>query len=130
MRLSLLRLLAIVLVLLLEATTCPAQRRAPYPASPVIESANWDFANLMRLAPGSDLWPITWASDDNLYASWGDGGGFGGTNGDGRVSLGFARIVGMPPDFKTINVWGGKKGVNPAAFGGKVSSLLSVNGVL
>jgi hypothetical protein len=96
----------------------------------VIESANWDFAHLVRLAPGSDLWPITWASDDNLYAAWGDGGGFGGTNSDGRVSLGFARIGGVPPRFKTTNVWGGKNGANPAAFGGKVSALLAVNGVL
>lgn len=107
----------------------PAQA-PPYPPSPVVESISWDFDNLTRLAPGSDLWPTTWAVDDNLYTSWGDGGGFGGTNSDGRVSLGFARIEGSPESFKGINVWGGKNAENPATFTGKSGGILSVDGTL
>jgi hypothetical protein len=126
----LLRPLVAALVILGSARVCPAESRAPYPPSPVIESAAWDFANLVRLAPGSDLWPMTWAADGNLYAAWGDGGGFGGTNDDGRVSLGFARLSGPPTHFKAANVWGGKNREHPAAFGGKVGALLAVDGVL
>ncbi len=109
----------------------PASRPAPpYPPSPVIAGITWEFAGLVRLAPGSDLWPMTWAADDNLYTAWGDGGGFGGTNREGRVSLGFARIIGSPPHLTAVNVWGGKAAENPATFGGKVGDLLAVDGVL
>jgi hypothetical protein len=96
----------------------------------VIKSITWDFDNLVRLAPGSDLWPVTWAADGHLYTSWGDGGGFGGTNSDGRVSLGFARIEGPPESLVGINVWGGKNPENPATFGGKAMGMLSVDGIL
>jgi hypothetical protein len=91
---------------------------------------SWDLANLVRQAPGSDLWPFTWAADDHLYTSWGDGGGFGGANRDGRVSLGFARIEGPPENFIGVNVWGGKNAENPATFEGKCGAMLSVDGVL
>lgn len=104
--------------------------KPPYPRSKVIQSIDWDFAHRVRRAPGSDLWPMTWAADDNLYTAWGDGGGFGGTNGDGRVSLGFARILGTPERFEATNIWGGKSGERPATFGGKVGALLSVAGTL
>ena len=107
-----------------------ANAESPYPASSVIKGVTWDFAHTVRLAPGSDLWPITWGADDNLYAAFGDGGGFGGTNDDGRASLGFARISGMPPEFTAVNIWGGKHAEHPAQFGGKSGSILSVDGVL
>ena len=32
------------------------------------------------LAPGSDIWPLTWAADGHQYTTFGDGGGFGGTD--------------------------------------------------
>ena len=105
-------------------------RKPPYPPSPVIERIDWDFAHRLRQAPGSDLWPMTWAADDNLYTAWGDGGGFGGTNSDGRASLGFARIAGKAERFEGTNVWGGKNSERPATFGGKVGALLSVEGTL
>lgn len=103
---------------------------APYSPSPVINSVEWDFDNLLRMAPGSDLWPTTWAADNNIYSSWGDGGGFGGSNSDGRVSLGFSRIEGSPESFVGYNVWGGKNAENPATFKGKSPGMLSVDGVL
>jgi outer membrane protein assembly factor BamB len=82
---------------------------SPYPPSPVVRRITWDWSTRRTAAPGSDLWPVTWADDDNLYAAWGDGGGFGGTDQDGRVALGFARIEGPPEHFVGININGGKR---------------------
>lgn len=97
------------------ATPALAQE-APYPPSPVIQRITWDWDTLKQAAPGSDLWPITWASDGHLYAAWGDGGDFGGTNSDGRVSMGFARIGGPPEASVAANVNGGKRPENPTSF--------------
>lgn len=107
-----------------------AAQSAPYPPSPVIAGVTWDYAGLVRLAPGSDLWPVTWAADDHLYTSWGDGGGFGGTNDDGRVSLGVGRIEGPPTGLAGYNVFGGKNGAVPATFDGKAAGMLAVGGLL
>jgi len=114
------------------------QNKAPYGHSPVIQSADWDFKQLIRLANtpgkgGSDLWPATWAADGNVYAGWGDGGGFSGASDTvGRVSLGFARITGFPPRVKGVDVWGNypKYAAHPATFCGKPTSMLSVDGIL
>jgi len=108
----------------------PNAGKPPYPPSPKIAGVRWDFSTLKRLAPGSDLWPITWADDGNLYAAWGDGGGFGGTNADGRVSLGVGLIRGIPPDIRCENIWGGKNPRARATFPGKSNGLLCVDGIL
>ena len=115
-----LRGLALLVLLPAAAQARPAGHSPapPNPPSPVIKDIQWDFAHLIRKAPGSDLWPVTWADDGHLYTSWGDGGGFGGTNSRGRVSLGFARIEGPPTAFKAVNVWGGHRGANRATFRG------------
>ena len=85
---------------------------------------------LQRKAEGSDIWACTWAGDGHVYAAWGDGGGFGGTDENGRVSQGVAKITGVPPDLKVRNVWGG---VEPAskqkATLGK-GTLIAVHGTL
>lgn len=120
------------------ATSLRAQRAAPYGPSPVIQSAAWDFKRLIRLANtpgkgGSDLWPVTWAADGNIYTAWGDGGGFSGaSDGTGRVSIGFARILGFPPHMKGVDLWGAapKYAEHPATFCGKSGSVLSVGGIL
>jgi hypothetical protein len=104
--------------------------KPPYPPSPVIARVEFDFATHRRLAPGSDNWPTTWADDGHLYSAWGDGGGFGGTNSQGRVLLGVARIAGNPPNYTGKNVWGGFEPENPAQFGGKSYGILCVAGVL
>ena len=102
--------------------------------SAVIAGISWDFDHLVRQAHGSDLWPVTWGADDQVYTGWGDGGGFDGdSDRRGRVSLGFGRISGMPPDVTGRNVWGDQKhgfAQHQATFGGKPVSMLSVNGVL
>lgn len=102
--------------------------KPPYPPSPVIAGITWDWKTLRTAAPGSDLWPVTWGSDDQLYAAWGDGGGFGGTDRDGRVALGFARIEGPPERFVGVNVNGGKDPAHRASFPdrGKSGGVLAV----
>lgn len=112
------------------AVTTVARSEAPYPPSPVIANVTFDLATHERRAPGSDNWAITWSDDDHQYAAWGDGGGFGGTNSDGRVSLGVARIEGATDDYQGFNVWGGKNAENAAKSGGKSYGILSVGGVL
>jgi hypothetical protein len=105
---------------------------APYPPSPVIASVSFDWSTHVRRALGSDNWPVTWADDGHLYTAWGDGGGFGGTNQRGRVSLGVARVEGGPFDYVGVNVWGGHapEGGRQATFPGKSYGILSVGGVL
>jgi hypothetical protein len=54
--------------------------------------------------PGADLWPLTWADDGNVYASWGDGWGW---NKQGaKHSIGVTRISGMPPKLHGEDLWG------------------------
>lgn len=102
----------------------------PYPHSTYIKALVFNWPSHTRLAPGSDNWPVTWANDDSQYTSWGDGGGFGGTNSDGRVSLGVARIEGSRNNYSGKNIWGGKKSENPATFEGKSYGILSIDGIL
>ncbi len=103
---------------------------APYPASPVIKGLELDWSTHQRFAPGSDNFQLTWADDGHLYGAWGDGGGFGGTNGKGRVGLGIARIEGSPNQIQGFNVWGGFQPENPATFDGKSWGMLSLNKTL
>ena len=112
--------------------------QAPYPRSTFIIRATWDFSTVepLRKAPGSDLWPCTWAHDDELYCAWGDGGGFNGSEDRQRASLGFARVEGAPdPEnadaYRGTNIWGTPPGAeHQAVFGGKVGSIIAVNDVL
>lgn len=126
-------LLLITSMLFLKTpSTVLAQPSPVYPASTVISSIEWDIASKRTLAPGSDNWAITWAADGHQYTTWGDGGGFGGTNNrwGGRVSLGFARIEGGKDDYVGVNLWGGKNAQNPARFTGKSYGIISIDGVL
>lgn len=137
---------ASVLAMVLLVSACGVNRAkpraelaAPYPHSKLLRSVTWNFATIWshRKAHGSDLWPCAWAADDDLYCAWGDGGGFDGDDDRiGRVSLGFARISGTPreddPDSLTgKNLWGEPPYAESAAtFGGKVGSMLALDGVL
>jgi hypothetical protein len=114
----------------------------PYPQSKVITSLSWDLSTVtgLRKASGSDIWAMTWGADGNLYGAWGDGGGFDGTQDSkatGRTSLGIAVItgtpaVGNPASYTGKNVWGQapKFAESQATFGGKVSELFTVDGVI
>jgi hypothetical protein len=89
------------------AAACLGAPAPPYPRSEVITGITFEENTLVRSAPGSDIWSCTWAADDRVYAAWGDGGGFGGSDDDGRVSIGVASLTGQPPEWKGTNVWGG-----------------------
>ena len=74
---------------------------------------------------------MTWADDGELYTSWGDGGGFGGTDSDGRVKIGIGVVKGTPDHWIGFNLLGGKNPVYPERpFPGKSNGILSVGGVL
>ena len=84
-----------------SGTSSPQQRRiptpvSPYPPSAAIPGVGLDWSTYRRLAPGSDQWPMTWAADGTVYASFQDGGGFG-TAAQVRasvVSIGLAALAG------------------------------------
>ncbi|MHC4949055.1 MAG: hypothetical protein ACYTG1_12490, partial [Planctomycetota bacterium] len=122
-------LVAAFLVLRRPAPTPPAPA-PPRPPSPVIAGLDFDFTTVERRAPGSDNWPTTWADDGHLYTAWGDGGGFGGSNTRGRVSLGVARVEGPGYAYVGRNVWGGVRAPRAATFGGKSYGILSLDGAL
>jgi len=107
-----------------------SEMAAPYPPSTAIADISFEMDTLKEFAPGSDNWAITWADDGHQYTTWGDGGGFGGTNADGRVSMGIARVEGSKDKYTGYNVWGGKAPEVPATFTGKSYGILSIAGVL
>lgn len=112
-------------------TGCPSGvTQSPYEHSHKIDGIVFDWSSHRRLAPGSDNWPVTWADDGHQYASWGDGGGFGGDNSEGRVSLGVARVEGDADSYKVFNVWGGKAQEHASQFGGKSYGIISIDGTL
>jgi hypothetical protein len=97
---------------------------APYPPSKVIQSIKWHELTYQAGAPGSDLFPTTWASDDKIYTAWGDGTGFDNT--ETKKSFGVSVINGVPPTINKKDLFYGPNGSNK----GKVIDLLSVNGIL
>jgi hypothetical protein len=102
---------------------------APYPASDL----RLEFAPETEIAcqaVDSDNWPITWADDGHLYASYGDGWGFDPRT-ERKLSLGFARIEGPPEAFRGVNIrsaTGEREGDGPR--GPKASGMVMVDGVL
>lgn len=123
--------LALMAVLLAGAGIQASRGTSPYPDSPIITGYSLDWSRHRRGAQGSDNFQLTWADDNHLYGAWGDGGGFGGTNKNGRVGLGVARISGPGHNWKGANRWSGLNTENPAQFGGKGKSwgMISVDGV-
>ena len=103
----------------------------PYPSSPAITGIEWaPVETIVRRASGSDNWPITWADDDNQYTAYGDGWGFEPKTGK-KLSLGFAKVIGSPDDFRGINVRteSGER-LGQGAKGAKASGMLCIDGVL
>jgi hypothetical protein len=104
---------------------------APTTGTTMITGVTFNAATNRREAIGSDNWPAAWSNDGNQYAMWGDGGGFGGTDTDGRVSLGVARIEGDNTNYQGHNRYGGLNGECPATIQGKSHGApLSVGGIL
>ncbi len=84
---------------------------SPYPPSKVIKSVSWDMNVKTQNGLGSDQWPMTWAKDDNLYASWGDGWGWD-KGEEVKRSIGITKISGTPPNLTGEDIWGAGPGQN------------------
>jgi CubicO group peptidase (beta-lactamase class C family) len=108
-----------------------APERAPYPPSPAIRAVRWaPPETIVRLAPGSDNWPLTWGDDDALYGAYGDGQGFRPFV-PRKLSLGLARITGRPPELAGTNLRSPDiERTGDGRAGAKASGLLMVDGVL
>lgn len=128
-RLTPLAMMMMMMGLFLPVRTAHAD--SPYPPSDYIHDVSFDLGSHVELAPGSDNWPVTWADDGHQYTSWGDGGGFGGTNSDYRVSLGVARVEGDAGAYQGHNVWGHADNSEvQATYEGKSYGILSIDGAL
>jgi CubicO group peptidase (beta-lactamase class C family) len=103
---------------------------APYPNSGLIANVVWeDASNIIRKAEGSDTWPITWADDGYLYTAFADGWGFKPKTPE-KLSLGFAKVAGLPPDIEGTNIRSAAEQYGDGRKGKKASGMLMVNGVL
>ncbi|MBU1197620.1 DUF4185 domain-containing protein [Candidatus Micrarchaeota archaeon] len=127
---------------------CFLSLNVAYPSSTVITDISFNPATYFNAASGSDNFPMTWADDGHQYTSWGDGGGFEGSNTLCRASLGLTRIEGDAVDFVPVNLWGchalgdgscenpehappaSCAAENPATFTGKSYGIVSIDGVL
>ena len=103
----------------------------PYPQSRVITGIDWaPRDSIVRLAEGSDNWPLTWADDGALYTAYGDGWGFE-PRVEKKLSMGFAKILGGPEKPRGINVRSSSgETLGQGAQGVKGSGILMVDGVL
>lgn len=106
-------------------------RGAHLQPSPVIETIQWDPPDtIIRAAKGSDNWPITWADDDALYTAYGDGNGFAPFV-PKKLSLGLAKIAGMPPEIVGTNLPSPTaEALGDGKHGRKASGIIMVDGVL
>ena len=106
-------------------------RKLAHPPSPVIKEIVWaPVTSIIRMARGSDNWPLTWADDDALYTAYGDGNGFE-PQLEEKLSLGVAKVTGSPPDIRGANIrsaTGEARGEGQR--GRKASGLLSISGML
>jgi CubicO group peptidase (beta-lactamase class C family) len=114
----------------MKAIGSPARVPPPqYPRSAAIRNITFG-TEVKRQAIESDNWPLTWADDDAIYTSYGDGFGFEPAVKE-KLSMGFARVDGGPRDFRGQNIRsasGERTGDGKA--GAKASGMLAVDGVL
>jgi len=76
----------------------------PYPRSAVIRGVEFAPAeSIVRKAVESDNWPLTWADDDAIYTSYGDGWGFEPLIPE-KLSMGFAKVEGNADEFRGVNI--------------------------
>ena len=113
------------------AAIVPKGEAAPYPPSPAIRNIAFDPpGTIVRQAPGSDNWPLTWGDDGGLYTAYGDGWGFAPLV-DRKLSLGLAKVTGAPPRINGINIRSATaERTGEGKRGPKTSGMLMVDGVL
>lgn len=96
----------------------------PYPESSYIKTITWHANTHQMGADGSDLFPVTWAADNQIFTAWGDGFGFSTT--EGKKSFGVSVIEGYPPGLSFSDVFFG-----PSRQGnGKIIDLIAVKDTL
>jgi len=87
-------------------------------------------SSIIVKAEGSDNWPLTWADDDNIYTTYGDGWGFE-PKVEKKLSLGFAKIIGGPSNFSGINIRSSTgEHTGDGKTGKKASGMLMLDNVL
>ena len=96
----------------------------PYPPSDLIETISWDYDSHIKHGQGSDQWPLTWGSDDQLYAAWGDGWGWDSLG--IKRSMGVTRILGNLPHLNGHDLWG----TGPGSGYAKPEALIAINDTL
>jgi hypothetical protein len=123
----------IVYCLVIAAAACgisAAEPKAPYPPSPVIGGIDWAPADeIVRTARDGDNWPVTWAGDDAIYTTWGDGTGFS-PKVEKKLSCGFARVTGSPDDFLGANIRSQSEMLGDGRRGKKGWGILGIDGTL
>ncbi len=107
-----------------------ADPREPYPRSFVIREIRWaPVAEIVRAARDGDNWPVTWAADDAIYTTWGDGTGFE-PKVERKLSCGFARVTGFPPGFRGENIRSSAEQLGSGRAGLKAWGMLAVGDTL
>lgn len=109
-----------------SATDSQQSSKAPYPPSPLIESASFDFSSEQVFGKGSDQWPMTWSGDGHVYAAWGDGWGWSEDRSTPKRSIGVTRITGTPPALNGEDLWGD----GPGSGFGKPEALIALGETL
>ena len=113
-----------------HASVTRLEARSPYPPSPVVAVIEWaPKESIIREARDGDNWPVTWADDDALYTTWGDGTGFV-PKVDRKLSMGFARVTGAPDAFSGFNVRSDAEQLGQGRAGKKGWGILCVESVL
>lgn len=120
----------VLLSLSLFAAVCGFGAAPPCPPSGIIAGIEWAPTNqIRRAAHDSDNWPVTWADDDAIYTTWGDGTGFE-PKVEKKLSLGFARVTGSPENFKGENIRSAAEQLGQGRTGKKGWGILCVDDVL
>ncbi|HWM65815.1 MAG TPA: hypothetical protein VNO35_04475 [Steroidobacteraceae bacterium] len=111
-----------------DTPAASARGGAPYCPSQMLPSVSFDWSRGYTEPNGSDLWPVTWGSDGQVYAFFGDGGGIGGDDHRGRASFGIASFSAPPPFTPATakNVYGGYQASYPSHINGKASAIIAV----
>ena len=119
-----------VFMFLSSILSVAAAASPPYPPSNVIKNIVWaPVDTITRKAAGGDNWPITWADDDAIYTTWGDGWGFK-PKVPNKLSMGFVCIVGEPGNFTGTNIRSPAEQLGGGRNGRKGWGIISVDGVL
>ncbi|MFZ1006988.1 MAG: hypothetical protein WAN65_09135, partial [Candidatus Sulfotelmatobacter sp.] len=133
-----------------EAAYCPSTviSSMSFQYSTMLSETHSNLADNPPYSDGSDLWPVTWGQDGNVYTSFGDGWGLCGELDSGagitndKTSFGVSKITGGPPtgplgqscpsQFTNGNIYGGYNSSHPyndnknGLLNGKMSSIIAI----